>query len=119
MAPVAMQGAEHNVEPSHRCHEGCTHQDGVCRYLPTVSPHHLQDEGPLVAGRAVQGTRYHSQQASVLTAMADRQPASQLQLAPRPQKLTHFLQKASSNASVSDMGSNEASIITAFGDLCF
>lgn len=62
MAPVAMQGAEHNVEHSHRCHEGCTHQNGVCRYLPTVSPHHLQDESPLVAGKGVQGTHYHSQQ---------------------------------------------------------
>lgn len=110
-----MHGAKCNVEPSHRCHEGCTYQDGVCRYLPTVSSHHLQDEGPLVAGKAVQGTRYHSQQASVLTTMADRQPVSQLWLAPTSQKLTHFLQKASSNASVSDLRSNEASRITAFG----
>lgn len=110
-----MHGAKCNEEPSYRCHEGCTYQDGVCRYLPTVSPHHLQDEGPLVAGKAVQGTRYHSQQASVLTAMADRQPASQLWLAPTSQKLTHFLQKASSNVSASGLRSNEASRITAFG----
>ena len=38
MAPVAMQGAEHNVEPSHRCHEGCTHQMASADTYPQCLP---------------------------------------------------------------------------------
>lgn len=40
-----------------------------------MSPHHLQDEGPLVAGKAVKGTCYHSQQESVLIVKRNRDPA--------------------------------------------
>lgn len=34
-----------------------------CRYIPTVSSHHLQNEGPLVAGRKTEGAPDTAQKA--------------------------------------------------------